>query len=45
VDMFLLRDKEALERMGGQARAHLASLGGATEKTIRAIERAMTKKS
>jgi 3-deoxy-D-manno-octulosonic-acid transferase len=41
VDMFLLRDAEALGRMGAAARAHLASLGGATERTIRAVEEAM----
>jgi 3-deoxy-D-manno-octulosonic-acid transferase len=41
LDMFLLRDREALGKMGAAARAHLASLGGATEKTIRAIEDAM----
>ncbi len=44
VDMFLLRDSEGLERMGARARAHLASLGGATERTIRAIEWAMMEK-
>jgi 3-deoxy-D-manno-octulosonic-acid transferase len=43
VEMFLLRDKEALGRMGAQARTHLASLGGATERTIRAIEWAMAR--
>lgn len=43
VDMFLLKDEEALARMGVKARAHLASLGGATERTIRAIEGAIGK--
>lgn len=43
VDMFLLKDGQDLDRMGELARAHLASLGGATEKTIRAIEGAMRK--
>jgi 3-deoxy-D-manno-octulosonic-acid transferase len=42
-DMFLLEDTAALGRMGERARAHLASLGGATERTIRAIEWAMGK--
>ncbi len=41
VDMFLLRDEEALGKMGSMARVHLASLGGATERTILAIEEAM----
>lgn len=41
LDMFLLKDEEGLRGMGAAARAHLASLGGATEKTIRAIEDAM----
>lgn len=41
VDMFLLRDEDTLRKMGALARAHLASLGGATERTIRAIEGAM----
>jgi len=40
-DMFRLRDPEGLARMGALAREHLASLGGATEKTLRAIEGAM----
>ena len=42
-EMFLLEDVDALGRMGERARAHLASLGGATERTIRAIEWAMGK--
>jgi 3-deoxy-D-manno-octulosonic-acid transferase len=41
VNMFLLRDEEALGRMGAQALSQLASLGGATERTIRAVEWAM----
>ena len=42
--MFLLRDEIGLREMGGKAKAHLASLGGATDRTIRAIERFMEKR-
>jgi 3-deoxy-D-manno-octulosonic-acid transferase len=36
--MFLLEDGAALRKMGEAAATHLASLGGATERTIKAIE-------
>ena len=41
--MFLLRDEIGLREMGGKAKAHLASLGGATDRTILEIERFMEK--
>jgi 3-deoxy-D-manno-octulosonic-acid transferase len=44
VEMFLLRDEIGLREMGGKAKAHLASLGGATDRTILAIERFMGKR-
>ena len=44
VDMFLLRDEAGLREMGDKAKAHLASLGGATNRTILAIERFMEKR-
>ncbi len=37
--MFLLSDEVRLREMGRKAKAHLASLGGATERTIQEIER------
>lgn len=40
-DMFLRTDPAFLAEMGKRAKAHLESLGGATEKAIRAIEWAM----
>jgi hypothetical protein len=42
--MFLLRDETGLREMGDKAKAHLASLGGATDRTILAIERFMEKR-
>jgi 3-deoxy-D-manno-octulosonic-acid transferase len=39
--MFLLGDETGLREMGGRAKTHLASLGGATDRTILAIERFM----
>jgi 3-deoxy-D-manno-octulosonic-acid transferase len=39
--MFLLKDPEALKRMGERAKEALASLQGATEKTLSAIESLM----
>jgi 3-deoxy-D-manno-octulosonic-acid transferase len=44
VEMFLLRDETGLREMGARSKAHLASLGGATDRTIRAIERFMEKR-
>jgi 3-deoxy-D-manno-octulosonic-acid transferase len=41
VEMFLLRDESGLREMGSKAKAHLASLGGATDRTILEIERFM----
>jgi len=40
-EMFLIRDKESLEKMGRSAKETLNSLQGATEKTIKAIEAMM----
>jgi len=40
-DVFLLKDGDELRAMGSRAAAHLASLAGATERTIQAIERYM----
>ncbi len=40
-EMFLIRDKKSLERMGKSAKETLNSLQGATEKTIKAIETMM----
>jgi 3-deoxy-D-manno-octulosonic-acid transferase len=40
-DLFLLKDEDELRAMGSRAAAHLASLAGATERTIRTIERFM----
>jgi 3-deoxy-D-manno-octulosonic-acid transferase len=42
--MFLLKDELGLREMGGKAKAHLASLGGATDRTILVIERFMKKR-
>jgi hypothetical protein len=44
VGMFLLRDETGLREMGARSKAHLASLGGATDRTIRVIERFMEKR-
>ena len=44
VGMFLLRDEIGLREMGGRAKAYLASIGGATDRTILAIERFMEKR-
>ena len=41
--MFLLKDPIGLREMGRKANAHLASLGGATDRTILEIERFMEK--
>ena len=41
VEMFRLKDRDGLAEMGKRARAVLGSLQGATEKTIRTIERMM----
>lgn len=43
-EMFLLRDETGLREMGARSKAHLASLSGATDRTIRAIERFMEKR-
>jgi len=42
--MFLLRDEIGLREMGGRAKAYLASIGGATDQTILAIEKFMEKR-
>jgi len=42
--MFLLKDTIGLREMGRKAKAHLASLGGATDRTILEIERFMEKR-
>lgn len=39
--MFLLSDEARLRETGRKAKAHLASLGGATDRTIQEIERLM----
>lgn len=41
IQIFLPQDREALYRMGLKARETLNSMGGATDKTIQAIEKAM----
>ena len=43
--MFLLGDETGLREMGARSKAHLASLGGATDRTILAIERFMEKRA
>jgi len=41
VEMFLIKDENSLEEMGGRAKETLSSLQGATEKTIKVIEELM----
>ncbi|MFC2164771.1 3-deoxy-D-manno-octulosonic acid transferase [Acidobacteriota bacterium] len=41
IQLFLPQDRDALYRMGLKAKKTLESLGGATDKTIKALEKAM----